>query len=470
MGLRPNLLIIHAHDLGRHTSVYGAGVTTPALQRFAEQSMVFSNAWSCAPTCSPSRAALLTGRYPHEAGMLGLAHLGFSLERTDLHLSAELRRAGYDTVLAGVQHEVPDHRMLSYNRTIGADPHAPYRGAFDPPTWDRDNAAAVETFIRDADPDTASAPWFLFWGLFEPHRPFDVGSGTDTPAVAVPPGLPDTDVVRREYAAFLRSVRRADVLIGRVLAALDRTGHADNTMVIITSDHGIDFPRYKCTLSPGGLGVQLMVRRPGQQAGLHTDALVSTVDVLPTVREELRLPAVKDDAGGVGNEGAEVAGPGRSLLPLWENTGHPVRRYAFAEMNYHVAYDPARSVYDGRYHLVRHNGDERVVAPNIGDSPVKDLMLSDGRGAPLSRLIVPPREGLYDVWFDPLQNNNLLATPGDPPVDYLRDVLDRWMAETDDPLLAGDVPAPAGAAVAPRDAYSSTTADAILADNKEAHS
>ena len=109
---RPNLLIIHAHDLGRHTSVYGAGVTTPALQNFAERAMVFSNAWSCAPTCSPSRAALLTGRYPHEVGMLGLAHLGFSLERTDLHLSAEMQRAGYETVLAGVQHEVPDHRML----------------------------------------------------------------------------------------------------------------------------------------------------------------------------------------------------------------------------------------------------------------------------------------------------------------------------------------------------------------------
>jgi N-sulfoglucosamine sulfohydrolase len=206
------------------------------------------------------------------------------------------------------------------------------------------------------------------------------------------------------------------------------------------------------------------------------------VDVFPTIREELELPAARNDTGNIDGDavdGAAVDGvaPGRSLLSLWDNPEQPVRRYAAAEMNYHVAYDPARSVFDGRYHLVRHHGDARVVAPNISDSPVKDLVLSGGRGAPLSPLMVPPREGLYDLWFDPLQNTNVLAEPGvtgdevlpglQPPVDRLRSVLDRWMVATDDPLLAGAVPAPAGAAVAPRDAYSSTTADVMIAERKE---
>ena len=102
--------------------------------------------------------------------------------------------------------------------------------------------------------------------------------------------------------------------------------------------------------------------------------------------------------------------PGRSLLPLWDNPAQVIRRYAAAEMNYHVAYDPARSVYDGRYHFVRYYGDARVVAPNIGDSPVKDEMLAGGQEKPFSPLMVPPREGLFDLWFDPLQNNNLLDT------------------------------------------------------------
>lgn len=455
---RPNVLIIHAHDLGRHSEVYGYGTRTPALRRFAEGATVFNDAWSTAPTCSPSRAALLTGRYPHEVGMLGLAHLGFSLERRDLHLSRRLKDEGYRTCLCGVQHEVPDHSMLDYDSVIGADPEAPYRPDFDPVSWDRENGAAVRAFLSETAAD--APPWFLFWGLFEPHRPFG-----EVPAAAqrsVPAGLPDAPAIRGEYAAFDAAVERVDTIIGSVLDALAKRNRDEDTIVVVTSDHGIDFPRYKCTLSPGGLGVHLIMRLPGQTTGVRSDVPVSTVDVVPTILEAIGIDEASD----------QTPWRGVSLLPLWDTPTRPVRRYTFAEINYHVAYDPARSVYDGRYHYVEyHHDDDGAVLPNIGDSATKALLFPDktSRSA-LSPTLLPPRRGLYDLWFDPLQNNNLVDTESEQPtVHRLRETLSAWMSETDDPLVDGAVPAPDGAAVASRDAYSSTAADVIMASRRGAH-
>ncbi|MFW5796807.1 MAG: sulfatase-like hydrolase/transferase, partial [Alkalispirochaeta sp.] len=434
---RPNVLIIHAHDLGRHSSVYGHGIDTPALQRFAGTATVFSNAWTTTPTCSPSRASLLTGRYPHETGMFGLAHLGFALERTDLHLSRRLRDEGYRTILSGVQHEVPDHRQLSYDTVVGGDPHAPYAPGFDPVQWDDGNARAVAAFLRSEEfyadgagdraprsggtvaravpsggaPSGTGAsrdrPWFLFLGLFEPHRPF----GDDDGAIddrGVPAGLPDAPEIRREYAAFRRAVTRTDARIGTVLAALEETGLNEETVVVVTSDHGIDFPRYKCTLSPGGLGIHLLIRRPGQNGRIDTRVPVSNLDVVPTI---LELIGIDDRSGEVGGAGVgDAPWTARSLAPLWDAPDQPVRSHLFAEMNYHVAYDPARSVFDGRYHYVVHYETEMAVLPNIGDSTSKDLLFPDRTvgATPLSPLLIPPGRALYDLWFDPLQNTNLL--------------------------------------------------------------
>ena len=100
-----HILYIHTHDTGRYTSVYGKAVPTDALREFAEDATVFRNAFCVSPTCSPSRGAFLTGKYPHQNGLIGLAHRGFSLTDTSTHLATYLGKHGYETVLAGVQHE-----------------------------------------------------------------------------------------------------------------------------------------------------------------------------------------------------------------------------------------------------------------------------------------------------------------------------------------------------------------------------
>ena len=101
---RPNILYIHSHDTGRYLQPYGHAVPTPNLQRLAERGLLFRRAYCAAPTCSPSRAALLTGQSPHSAGMLGLANRGFVLRDFGQHIIHTLKRAGYTSALAGIQH------------------------------------------------------------------------------------------------------------------------------------------------------------------------------------------------------------------------------------------------------------------------------------------------------------------------------------------------------------------------------
>lgn len=100
-----NIIYIHTHDTGKVISPYGYNVISPNIDKFFEDSIIFHNAFSAAPTCSPSRAALLTGSYPHQVGMLGLAQRGFEID-ANKHLAGFLKNNGYHTILSGVQHEM----------------------------------------------------------------------------------------------------------------------------------------------------------------------------------------------------------------------------------------------------------------------------------------------------------------------------------------------------------------------------
>src|SRR4051812_3717467 len=111
----PNIVYIHSHDSGRYLQPYGHAVPTPHLQRLASQGVLFRQAFSGAPTCSPSRAVLLTGQYAHQCGMLGLAHRGFALNDYKKHLVHALRSAGYQSVLAGIQHVAAKPETIGYD-------------------------------------------------------------------------------------------------------------------------------------------------------------------------------------------------------------------------------------------------------------------------------------------------------------------------------------------------------------------
>lgn len=118
MASKPNILYIHSHDTGRYIEPYGYPVPTPNLQRFAEGGALFRNAHSAAPTCSPSRAAPLTGQWPHSCGQLGLVNRGFLLRDTEKQLATMLSTAGYHTALAGIHHVVRDPATVGYDEVL----------------------------------------------------------------------------------------------------------------------------------------------------------------------------------------------------------------------------------------------------------------------------------------------------------------------------------------------------------------
>ena len=418
--MRPNILYIHSHDTGRYIQPYGHPVPTSHLQRLAEQGIVFRQNYSMAPTCSASRAALLTGMAPHSAGMIGLAHRGFALHDMRQHLVHTLHDAGYTSALVGVQHVAARDDEIGYHRVIlprsqrSAEAVAP---------------AAVE-YLRQA-PDQ---PFFLSVGFAETHRVFPEPGPDDDPRYVRPPDpLPDTPETRRDMAAFHTSARALDAGMGRVFDALDETGLADNTLVICTTDHGLAFPGMKCTLTQHGLGTMLIMRGPGGfDGGQVCDALVSHVDLFPTLCDLLGIapPAWLQ---------------GRSLLPLVRGETNAVNDAVYGEVTYHAAYEPQRAVRTTRYSYVRRYGSRTLpVLPNCDDSPSKDRWLEAGWAE--HRL---PREELYDLVFDPLERRNLADDPALAPVrDEMRHRLERWMERTDDPLLRGEpVPAPSGAQI-----------------------
>src|SRR3954463_8197146 len=121
MTMRPNIVYLHSHDTGRHIQPYGHQVPTPNLQRLADEGTLFRQAFSAAPVCSASRAALLTGEYSHSNGMLGLAHRGYRLADYDHHLVHALRDAGYQSTLIGEQHLSSDPADIGYDRVVEID-------------------------------------------------------------------------------------------------------------------------------------------------------------------------------------------------------------------------------------------------------------------------------------------------------------------------------------------------------------
>ena len=414
---KPNILYIHSHDSGRYLQPYGHAVPTPNLQRLAERGLLFRRAYCAAPTCSPSRAALLTGQAPHSAGMLGLANRGFILGDFSQHIIHTLKAAGYSSALAGIQH-LTNADFHQGAEAVGYDQIL---------TINRDEAhTAAADFISSAPAE----PFWLTVGFFETHREYPLEHDVD-PAYVQPPALfPDTPRIRQDMANYIAMARTLDDKIGQVLDALDEAGIRDNTLVIYTTDHGLAFPAMKCSLTDAGIGVALIMQGQGLFGGGRAiDAMVSHIDIFPTLCDLLEIdpPAWLQ---------------GTSMLPLLRGDAESVRDELFAEVSYHAAYEPKRAVRTERYKYIRrYDQRESPVLSNIDDGLAKSELVDFGFAEQ-----APAPEQLYDTLLDPNERINLVADPEHTEIlADMRARLDRWMRETDDPLIDGHVPAPPGA-------------------------
>jgi N-sulfoglucosamine sulfohydrolase len=430
---RPNIVYLHSHDTGRYVQPYGHQVPTPNIQRLADQGMLFREAFCAAPTCSGSRACLLTGQWAHSNGMTGLAHRGWTLNDYSHHIVHTLREAGYWSGLIGEQHLSVDPETLGYDRVVDIDT-----------THVETVAPAAVALLRERPPQ----PFFLSVGFFETHREYFPATSIRDSLYSLPPAnLPDTPETRQDMASYKASARSLDQGVGAVLNALDEHDIADDTLVILTTDHGLAFPGAKATLSDRGIGVLLIMRGPGGfHGGRVSEALVSQIDLYPTICDLVGLDCPDFLQG-------------RSILPVMRKQAAEVNDAIFAEMTYHAAYEPQRAIRTKRWKYIRRFGERELpVLANVDDGPTKELFIAEGwAGRPL------PREALYDLLFDPAESHNLAGEPAHAGVvAELSGRLEAWMRETDDPLLYGDVEPPPGAVVNDPDAHSASDPHGVL--------
>lgn len=422
--MKPNILFLISHDSGRMFSNYGYAVSTPNMEKLAERGIQFDNYFCPAPQCSPSRGSILTGRYPHNNGLMGLAHLGFCISEGMTTLPKELRKNGYFTSLIGLSHETIDRappveeRVFSSTLALGYDEYTNVPGE-----RAMDVAREVAQFLHHHRND--EKPFYLNAGFFETHRDFEEYQPyADDPAeVQVFDFLPDRPEIRQDIALFNGSVKMLDKALGEIIQALDETGLSHNTIVIFTTDHGVAFPLAKGALKKAGLETALVMVLPNNRArGTRQSALLCNIDLLPTIL---------DLVGAEKPDGLD----GRSFASLFNGGDGNGRTAFFTELTWHDKYHPMRGIRTERYSYVKNFADGPKVYITV------DAHLSPSGKAVRQSLYTPNEpEELYDLQCDPLEKVNLIHEEQYQSIaEALRQKVAQWMVFTQDPLLNGPV-------------------------------
>lgn len=405
MDTRPNLLLITTHDTGRHFGCYGIPtLNTPTIDRLAAEGVRLTNYFAVVPICAASRVTMLTGLYPQTHGQLDLPLWGYEFHDGVRHLSHHLRDAGYQTHLFGHQHETAKVERLGFEQL-----HAQVEQGKPRPTG-RDVAAQVAEFLKQGD---RSRPFYAQVGFMETHSPFTFG---DAPAdhsrgVFVPPYIKPTGPAYELMAQFQGAVRQVDLAVEIIERALRESGLADNTLLIFTTDHGLELPRGKWNLYDPGVEIALVARWPagGIGSGRTCDLLASNLDFTPTVLDLLDI-ASHDPLQG------------KSLAAAWRGQSHePIHDAIFG----YYSKSDARSVRTNRHKLIL-NASIRAFL-NV---PFDLTDTTRNRG-------MPPVE-LYDLAADPLESKNLSNDPAHAELrDSLLARLWQWLEQVDDDLLRG---------------------------------
>jgi len=394
---RPNVLVILVDDLGYgDLSSYGAkDIQTPHIDRLVAQGMRFSHFYASCTVCSPTRAALLAGRYPDAVGVPGVIRTHSSgswglLSRDAVLLPAVLKQAGYRTAMFGKWHlglgepNLPNTRGFEFFHGFLGDMMDDYyhhrrngqnymrlnREVIDPKGHATD--LFTEWTCRWLEKHDGQQPFFIYLAYNAPHFPIQPPEDWLARYRAKHPDVPEK---RARNAALIEHL---DDGIGRVLAALRQTGRAENTLVIFTSDNGGSLPHAqsngplaggKQDMLEGGLRVPACAVWPGRIApGSQSDRVVLTMDLFPTICA----------AAAVKHEGQF---DGRSILPtLLGESQPPEDRYLFwvrleGGGRYHGT--PYYCVRKGDWKLLQNDPDEPMRLYNLQHDPRETIDLAE---------------------------------------------------------------------------------------------
>jgi len=432
---RPNIILFIADDvswddLGCYRGVGGnAAARTPRIDRLAAAGRRFDAAILTASSCSPSRASIITGRYPHNCGRAAELHAPIAA-----HLPwfpQLLRAAGYHTALVGKNH-------LAAERPGGAPEPAAFdivRSGQEP--GNRGGHAGWVAAIRDRPRDQ---PFFFWFAALDAHRGWDgdadwraelYGPRHDPHAGEVPPFLVPDEATRADLASHRNEVTRFDHFVGAAVDELDRQGILAETLLLIMADNGRPFPRAKTRLHDSGMRTPLIAHWPHGlgRPGVPTTSLVSAIDIAPTILDAAGVPT-PDGFQGV------------SLLPVIADPAASVRQAAFSEHNWHDYEAHGRAVRTGDGWLYIRNRRPDLPWQGPADSvrsPAHRGLIaarSLGRLTPAQAdvfLAPRPCEELYFTPDDPQQLRNLAAEPdGAAVLARMRGLLADWTEQTRD--------------------------------------
>jgi len=429
----PNLLIILADDCTYNDlPVYGGqNARTPNLDRLAADGLTFNKAYVTAAMCQPCRAELYTGQHPMRNGCAW----NHSASRPGtLSLPQHLAPAGYRTGIAGKVHVQPAE-SYPFENVTGFDPNCVRS-----PTEAHDLAGVRDFITRDK-----KQPFCLVVALTEPHVPWVMGDASEYPPkkLKLPPNIADTPKTRQDFAAYLAEITYMDGQVGEILATLEQSGAAQDTLVLFSSEQGSQFPGNKWTCWDTGLHTALIARWPGKIApGTRTDALVQYADVAPTL---LDLAGLKTNHPFDGQSFAAV-------LRGEKNTHRDFAYGAHNNIPEGNAY-PVRTVSDGEWRYIRNLAPDEIyiekhLMGQLGGSAAHNAYwptwMATAFDHPrtyqlVKRYLRRPAEELYHTASDPGEMKNLAGSAEHAAIQAkLSAELDRWLAEQGDPGLPQD--------------------------------
>ena len=465
---RPNVLIAISDDQSYpHCSAYGDPVVkTPAFDRVAKNGVLFRQAFVTSPGCSPSRASMLTGRYPWQ-----IEHAGTHASEFPSKYGVFpdwLEQAGYAVGYTG-KGWGPGNWKISGRTRNPAGPdfskhnaQPPYKGISN-----KDYTANFAEFLKTRKPDQ---PFCFWYGAQEPHRGYEQGSGLKSgkslDKVQVPSFLPDSPEVRGDMLDYFVEIEWFDKHLGQMLDMLQAAGELENTIVIVTADNGMSFPRAKANCYEAGIHVPLAISwGKHAPAGRTVDDLTSMVDIAPTLLEACEVKHT-----------AEHPLSGRSLVNVLksEKQGQvdPARQAIYAGRERHsssrddnLAY-PQRCIRTNQYLYIRNFrpdrwpagapqkfNDNNQLGPvhggyhDIDACPTLMFLIQHRADPAVSRFFhwsvdKRPEEELFDLTQDPSNLSNLATDPNmKATLAGLRTQLEGQLRQTADPRIldGGDI-------------------------------
>lgn len=429
-----NALMIVADDWSPIARCYGdADAPTPYVDTFAERAVVFDRAFCTTPSCAASRASLLTGLHSHQHGQYGHSHgvHGFGTRKDVTTLPALCHAHNLWAQLIGKHHTAPDER---YPWDVRKWPETPT-----PDAW---RASIAEAFARPGSGFVMAATSYPHRGGPDgwlTHDHVDAfGDAPHNPAsLTVPPFLPDIPEVRADLAGYRRAVGRFDACVGAILEAIADHPDADETLVMILSDHGMPFPGAKASFYDTGHHCPLLIGQglsglPGQA---RRATPVTWLDLWPTIVDWL----------GLGEPEDRIDRTGRSLLSDLVPDAVDTPRTVFASHSFHevTMYDPYRFAHDGRWKYVQQLNHHAPLplASDLFDSPTwlavrqRDLdELGERRRIDYEARV---SDLLFDTQADPFETTNLIEREPERADRMRRSLIDHRKA-TEDPWLKLD--------------------------------